>query len=158
MFLLPPAASIFSHYLMILVEQFGPFSCLLNNKFFYLKEEPRDLGEPEQATSSVHPFSNRIIMPRRSLRTETEKETQLKAAEEKPNPLKMDKVIAYKGIRMNIQVKKKLSLNWSQRRKYWFLLSKFWSKKSIYWKRSTQGWTWIIAKWGSCSGNSKPHF
>ena len=65
------------------------------------KEEPRDLGEPEQATKSVHPFSNRIIMPRRSLSTEPEKETQLKAAEEKPTPLKMDKVIASKGIRMN---------------------------------------------------------
>ena len=65
------------------------------------KEEPHDLGEPEQATTSVHPFSNRIIMPRRSLRTEREKETQLKVAEEKPTPLKMDKVIACKGIRMN---------------------------------------------------------
>ena len=65
------------------------------------KEEPQDLGEPEQATKRVHPFSNRIIMPRRSLSTEPEKETQLKAAEEKPTPLKMDEVIACKGIRMN---------------------------------------------------------
>ena len=40
-------------------------------------------------------------MPRRSLSTEPEKETQLKAGEEKPTPLKMDKVIACKGIRMN---------------------------------------------------------
>ena len=65
------------------------------------KDEPQDLGEPEQNTRSVHPFSNRIIMPRRSLRTELEKETQIKAAEEKPTPLKMDKVIACKGIKMN---------------------------------------------------------
>ena len=65
------------------------------------KEEPQDLGKPEQATRSVHPFSNRIIIPRRSLRTELEKEAQIKAAEEKASPLKMDKVIACKGIRMN---------------------------------------------------------
>ena len=65
------------------------------------KEEPQDLGEPEQKTRSVHPFSNRIIIPRRSLRTRIEKETQIKAAEEKPTPLKMEKVIACKGIRMN---------------------------------------------------------
>ena len=65
------------------------------------KEEPQDLGEPEQATRSVHPFSNRIIMPKRSLSTELKKEAQIKAAEEKPTPLKMDKVIACKGIRMN---------------------------------------------------------
>ena len=66
------------------------------------KEEPQDLGEPEQATKSVHPFSNRIIMTKRSLRTELEKEAQIKAAEEKPIPLKMEKVIACKGTRMKI--------------------------------------------------------
>ena len=38
-----------------------------------LKEKPQDLCEPEQITRSVHPFSNRMIMPRRSLRTELEK-------------------------------------------------------------------------------------
>ena len=40
-------------------------------------------------------------MLRRSLWTELEKEAQIKAAEEKPTPLKMDKVTACKGIRMN---------------------------------------------------------
>ena len=65
------------------------------------KEEPQDLGEPEQSTRGIHPFSNRIIKSRRPLRTESEKETQIKPAEEKPTPLKMDKVIACKGIRMN---------------------------------------------------------
>ena len=39
-------------------------------------------------------------MPRRSLRTKTEKGTQLKEVEEKPTPLKMDKVIACKVIRI----------------------------------------------------------
>ena len=65
------------------------------------KEEPQDLGELDQARRSVHLFSNRIIMPRRYLMTELEKEAQIKAAEEKPYPLKMDKVIACEGIRMN---------------------------------------------------------
>ena len=40
------------------------------------KEEPQDLGEPEQATRSVHPFSNRIIMPRRSVRTDVTSSSQ----------------------------------------------------------------------------------
>ena len=40
-------------------------------------------------------------MPRGSIRTGLEKETQINPAEEKPTPLKMDKVIACKGIRMN---------------------------------------------------------
>ena len=65
------------------------------------KDEPQYLGELEQNTRNVHPFSNRIIMPRRSLRTELEKGTQIKVAEEKSTPLKMDKVIACKRIRMN---------------------------------------------------------
>ena len=40
-------------------------------------------------------------MPRGSIKTGLEKETQINPAEEKPTPLKMDKVIACKGIRMN---------------------------------------------------------
>ena len=44
------------------------------------KEEPQDLGESEQSTRSVHPFSNKIIMPRESIRTGLEKKTQINHA------------------------------------------------------------------------------
>ena len=42
-----------------------------------------------------------MIVPRRSLRTESEKKNPIKPAEEKPTPLRMDKVVACKGIKMN---------------------------------------------------------
>ena len=42
-----------------------------------------------------------MIVPRRSLRTESEKKNLIKYAEEKPTLLRMDKVVACKGIKMN---------------------------------------------------------
>ena len=56
-------------------------------------------------------------MPRRSLRTELEKETQTKEAEEKPTPLKMDKVIACKGIKMNIPGQEEIKFELDSKKK-----------------------------------------
>ena len=86
-------------------------------KMFNIKEEPRDLCEPEKITKNVHPFSNRVIMPRRSPRTKLEKETQFKEAEEKPTPLKMYKVIACKGIRMNISGQEEIEFELDSKKK-----------------------------------------
>ena len=44
-----------------------------------------------------------MIVPRRSLRTESEKKNPIKSAEEKPTTLRMEKVVAFKGIKMNKQ-------------------------------------------------------
>ena len=52
------------------------------------KEEPQEIGETEQRTRVVHPFSNRMIVHRRSLRTESEKKNPIKHAEEKTNSSK----------------------------------------------------------------------
>ena len=65
------------------------------------KEEPHELGKIEQKSREVHPFSNRKIMPMRSNRIGTEEENPKKLAKEKPTPLKMDKVVACKGVKMS---------------------------------------------------------
>ena len=65
------------------------------------KEEPQELGETEKKSREVHPLSNRKIMPMGSNKTGAEKEKIRKPIKEKPIPLKMDKVVACKGLRMS---------------------------------------------------------
>ena len=65
------------------------------------KEEPKELGETEQKSREIHPFSNREVMPIRSNKTGAEEKKTSKPAKEKHVPLKMDKVVACKGVRMS---------------------------------------------------------
>ena len=63
-------------------------------------------------------------MPRRSIRTGLEKETQINPAEEKPTPLKMDKVIACKGIRMNRPGQEEIEFELDSKKKFLIPLKK----------------------------------
>ena len=56
-------------------------------------------------------------MPRRPIRTGLEKETQINPTEEKLTPLKMDKVIACKGIRMNIPCQEEIEFELDSKKK-----------------------------------------
>ena len=57
-------------------------------------------------------------MPRRSIRNGLEKETQINPAEEKPTPLKMDKVTTCKGIRMNIPSQEEIEFELDSKKKF----------------------------------------
>ena len=58
-----------------------------------------------------------MIVPRRSLRTESEKKNPIKSAEEKPTPLRMYKVVAYKGIKMNKPVQEEIEFELDSNKK-----------------------------------------
>ena len=66
-----------------------------------------------------------MIVPGGSLRTEYEKKKLIKPAEEKPTPLKMDKVVACKGIKMNKLGQEKIEFELDSKEKVKIPLEQF---------------------------------
>ena len=87
-------------------------------KMFNPRKNLKNLVSTEHKSREIHPFSNREVIPIRSNRTGAEEKKTSKPAKEKPVPLKMDKVIACKGVRMSRPREKEIEFELNEKKKF----------------------------------------